>query len=376
MPRSIFNEIIIVDDRPSRGGGLPDFWEATIAKLVSVLNLNSNIQQVYIIGEKKFASKTIDKLTLLGKGENLDNELLENIVYKISSSSAYLRVALSIIKDNVFVFNSYSEMLEKYSEFINTNEKIKIAEEQKVRIGDVPFLAKELQLDRYSLTNEDGFRIDSLSEAFPLMLEIARKASRTRQITDQAGVYLGELIDFKVEFLSPLKNIIPNYYKKEEQEFEDYFQREFLNEDGLFAKNLKAQLPIVLAHIKEAILNKSHQYATRRAVLIIPNDITDGLAPLGLISVRIIPRFDDSHNVNLNYSFSWRTVEALVGFPYSCYGSIRYSDFLTKKIIEQVSSSQIEIKLDKVSYIAHSLHIFLDNFGQNIAKRIADDASI
>ena len=108
----------------------------------------------------------------------------------------------------------------------------------------------------------------------------------------------------------------------------------------------------------------------------VPHDVTPGeeITPLGLVSVRIVPRFR-GEIVDLKYSFTWRTVEALVGFPYSIYGSVRFSQHLTDLIRDLVDDPEIEITPGPVSYIAHSLHIFMDDYGQNIARRIVNDAS-
>ena len=66
----------------------------------------------------------------------------------------------------------------------------------------------------------------------------------------------------------------------------------------------------------------------------------------------------------------------MVGFPYSIYGSVRYSQHLTQKIEEMVTAAPRHISMGEVSYIAHSLHLFLDDYGQNIARAIVDAASV
>lgn len=78
----------------------------------------------------------------------------------------------------------------------------------------------------------------------------------------------------------------------------------------------------------------------------------------------------------MNYSFTWRTVEALVGFPYSIYGSVKYAQYLTDQIRAALPPAESRtVELGYVSYIAHSLHFFLDRYAQNIARRIVEDAS-
>lgn len=379
IPKDIFAETIIVDDRPSRGGGLPDFWEATIARLISKLDKNHNVKKIFVLGDERYAPNTVDILRKLSTEGAATDEEIENVVYKIGSTNQTLRsVMQKSLVGNVVIVKNIEELLKDYCEFITDGFNFETFNIDDSAESQHSFLQKELKLDGHSLSNEDGFRVETLSEAFPLMLEIARKASLNKQIVDQAGVSLGELIDFKVELSNPLKNPIPFYYHKDIEKFDAYFNEQFLKEEGLFGKHLSVQKKKVLNHVVETISNGDHQYATRRAILIIPNDITEesDLAPLGLVSIRLITRFVSNNHIKLSFSFTWRTVEALVGFPYSFYGSIKYSEHLTKEIIELLPSNHFEVSIDKLSYIAHSLHIFMDNYGQNIAKRIADDASV
>jgi hypothetical protein len=125
------------------------------------------------------------------------------------------------------------------------------------------------------------------------------------------------------------------------------------------------------------IHSPSKRYATRRAILVIPHVThpdTD-LSPLGLVSVRIGPKFHGDVT-KVNFSFTWRTVEALVGFPYSIYGSVQFANFISEKIkISLPNDIARKTSMGTVTYIAHSLHLFDDIYTQNIARRIVDDSS-
>jgi hypothetical protein len=134
----------------------------------------------------------------------------------------------------------------------------------------------------------------------------------------------------------------------------------------------------VLEHVAAAIRNPDDSFSTRRAILVIPHEVTTGqeLAPLGLVSVRIVPRFVALRPV-IHFSYTWRTVEALVGFPYSLFGSVRFAQHLTDRIKAVLPPDlQRSLEMGTVSYIAHSLHFFLDDYAQNIARRTVDDATI
>src|SRR5262249_41465455 len=147
-------------------------------------------------------------------------------------------------------------------------------------------------------------------------------------------------VDFKVHLTNPNQDLVPTFYAEEESSLEEYFQKEFLSDSGLFGQKFKetGQLEAVLNHVATAVGDRAHQFATRRAILVIPHEIKEGdeLTPLGLVSVRILPRFAQNR-IKLKYSYTWRTVEVLIGFPHSLYGSVRFSQYLTEEIRKRLS---------------------------------------
>ncbi len=377
VPENIFGDIIIVDDRPSRGGGLPDFWELALAKVVNQINTDPNLKYVYIIGDVKYGINTVNWLERIANGD-IQNDI-ETIIYKIQTTNQAINNTVNRLKDAVKSYDTIKEIVKAYAEFVTNGQAFVTQGKESNRQRPPAFLQKDVRIDDYGLVMEDGFKVRTLSEAYPLMLEIARiSTNKNNSIRDQARGYLGELIDFKVELSDPTKDLIPFYYRADEEKFEDYFNKLFIEDEGLFAKALNGQLEPVLKHIEESITTERKQYSTRRAILIIPNRISkkEGLIPLGLVSLRIIPRLKSPKSVGLVFSYTWRTVEALVGFPYSLYGSIRYGEYIKQLLQKRVENQGLKITFDKVSYIANSLHIFMDEHGQDIAKSIINDASI
>jgi hypothetical protein len=90
------------------------------------------------------------------------------------------------------------------------------------------FLQREINLDHMSLGRDDGCRLETIAQAYPVVLDIARRAPG-ENIRDQAGQALKELIDFKVVLTDPKKDLIPSFYWKEEASLSKYFEKEFLN---------------------------------------------------------------------------------------------------------------------------------------------------
>jgi len=373
LPRELFSEIIVVDDRPTRGGGLPDFWEATIARLIAILKKNPNISFVFVTGEKQYGEKTIN---ILGKAPDWDYEFIQDKTgmpfLTVKEASNRLKNILEIVDKDEDITPRLASRLRNYYRPKPTSKESLIGEERR-------FLEREIQMEPVVLKKEDGCRIGTIKKAFPLVLEIARSIKEKTIIRDQAGLELLELVDFKVHLDNPLSDRIPDFYTKEEESLQNYFKKEFCSPEGLFGRSLikTDQLNKVINHLIQAITNTPNPYATRRAILIIPHKMKNGkeLTPLGLISIRCIPRITPK-TIILNYSYTWRTVEALVGFPYSIYGSVCFSEFMTKEIIKKLRGElQNRVKMGFVSYIAHSLHIVMDEYGQNITKKIVDDAS-
>ena len=123
------------------------------------------------------------------------------------------------------------------------------------------------------------------------------------------------------------------------------------------------------------IHNDERLVTNRRAILVVPNMIKDGLtSPLGLVAIRGYPRRYRGRSVRIDFSFIWRTVEALVGFPYSIYGSVKFSEFLVDRLRQSNPEGNRSLAVGKVSYIASSLHISNDDYGMSIARRIVDEA--
>ncbi len=376
LPVAIFGEIIVVDDRPTQGGGLPDFWEATIARLVARVESNANIMAVYILGEHKYAAQTIGLLRDVGnwaeKAESIASKTGMSI-HSISTAASRLSGKIVFPEDIRHLCNNLMSVL--LGRRLLYDVMLPVFSTEKYRT-----LHRELLMEGIALLREDGCRVKTIAEAYPVVLEIARKASHKARIKDQAGMELKELVDFKVLLTNPNQDLVPLFYQEEKDSLEGYFTREFQTDTGLFLSKFKegGQLDAVLTHLSTHIRDLNHQFATRRGILVVPHDVEEGhdIRPLGLISIRIFPRFMDNR-VLLYYSYTWRTVEALVGFPYSVYGSVRFSQYLTEEVKRRLPREQSRrIEMGEVSYIAHSLHIFMDDYGENIARRIVDDASL
>lgn len=374
LPSIIFTESIVVDDRPTRGGGLPDFWEATIARLISAVRKNENIAAVYVMGNHEYAVQTIRKLRQVDAWSSKEEE----ISYRTGMQVGDVRWVADRLKGRIVLPSNDEELVAHLAEVLKAKHIVKPTT-QRLSYPPLQFLRRPIDsstMTNIALSREDGCRVETIAKAYPLVLDIIRQTDRP-PVKDQAGLFLKELIDFKVNLTSPMNDMIPFFYKDEEESFRRYFHDQFLSSSGLFGQQIEktGQKEAIVKHVAGIVSDPRQQFSTRRAIIVIPHEIKDDLAPLGLVAVRCIPRFVGSC-VRLNYTCSWRTVEALVGFPYSIYGSVMYSQHLTDEIRGQLQTKLAgKVEMGEVSYIAHSLHIFIDDYGQRIAKRIVEDAS-
>ncbi|MBO4999013.1 MAG: hypothetical protein J6D02_13525 [Lachnospira sp.] len=187
-----------------------------------------------------------------------------------------------------------------------------------------------------------------------------------------------ELIDFKIVLSTPNSSDLPDYYINDEQLLDEYYNKTFGQEDSLFRKKLTkdGQIEALVKHVVQA-LKGGKNFATRRAVLVVPNVVEDedNYLPLSLISVWLAPRFV-KNQVVIDYSYSWRTVEAVVGLPLSMYASVKFAEEITDMIKEKVIPCEYSIGMGAVSYVAHSLHMFLEIESMDIVRGIINDASI
>lgn len=374
VPMALFAERLVVDDRPTRGGGLPDFWEAAIARLVTHVVKNPNIVAVYVWGNLGNAARTVAKLANLDAWDREDEE----IAYRTGMPVQTIRTAVSLLRGKVSFPQTKEELVADLAEKLRSSHAIKPISE--ILNSQARFLTRDLHLNERSLNQSDGCRVGTIGEAFPIVLEIVRKTSGETIIKDQAGQELRELFDFKVHLTNPTQDVVPTFYSNEKNSMEKYFEDAFINDTKLFGQKFKEsdQLESVLNHVGTVINDSSHDFATRRAILVIPHETTLGkdLTPLGLVSVRLVLRFPRGR-IRIHYSYTWRTVEAFVGFPYSLYGSVRFGQYLTDQIRLRLHPDLVkQLEMGEVSYIAHSLHMFMDDYGQNIARRIVDDASL
>ena len=276
----LFAEVITVDDRPTRGGELPDFWEATIARVVALMDATPTLQFLYILGDARYARETIRRLKE-AKGWPAQLELMS---YKTGRPAGEVAAAAKRI-GGVDVFDTELRMLPAIARDLRTAPAVATPPGRDGPRQRTRFLERRLEYGDFALTERDGIRVDTIAAAFPVVLEMARQAEAEAVILDAAGQELRELVDFKVVLRRPTQDRVPAFYLGESESLDGYFQRAFIGEKSLFGAEFATdgQLEAVLCHLAEVVTGGA-RFASRRAILVVPHRVEAGreLGALGI----------------------------------------------------------------------------------------------
>ncbi|MBR6619767.1 MAG: GGDEF domain-containing protein [Clostridia bacterium] len=374
LPKDVFYKIVKVDARPFLGGGLPDLWAATLSELINCMKENPNFNDIAIFGDFQNTKNVIEYLTKISLWDASKMQYISKKTYKPYRDVLEFKDKFS---NHINTFNDEKNLIKHVFECHKSMNDL-IASENERNMSSNRFMKRVLPNDHLKLEIIDGCKTDTISHAFPIVLEILRgKLDKTKVIIDQAGRQLLELTDFKILLENPQKDKLPEYYLSDREILDDYYNSVFIEPEGLFRKRIDKndQLQETINHVVLAISGEK-KYATRRAILIVDNEITHGnYSPLGLVSIWLTPRFVND-NVVIDYSYTWRTVEAIVGLPLSLYASVKFAEYLTNIIKEKAIDKSGNIELGQVSYIAHSLHMFTDEEGMNIVRGIINEVSV
>lgn len=373
LPHELFYETVYVDDRPTAGGGLPDLWQAALARVVAAAARNPNVARIVVVGNAEFGVETLAELNAAARWTT-EPETVDRLAAKIAMPTTPIRRVGSRIGGRVVHASNLEEAVSPLiSDLQEAGPLLPLVPPDPESAP--PRLTRRLEIDEYSLGPEAGCRVPTASVAYPIALDVVRQ-TETAAVRDQSGREVRELIDFRVHLTTPTVDPVPRFHADELPRLDRYFETEFCNPDGLFRRGLEAhnQFERVIDHVTEVVQRRG--YTSRRALLVVPHIPEEGraLAPLGLVSVRTIAR-PAPGGTALDYSFTWRTVEALVGLPYSLYGSIRFAEYMTQLVRVRlgIGSTAGSVRMGEVSYIAHSLHLFLDEYAERIARRIVSD---
>lgn len=364
LPVELFAGVVHVDDRPTVGGGLPDLWEAALAQVVDAASANPNVGRVFLVGNLEHASHTVRML------ENIDGWDADALAYKLGATTGRIRDVMGRLVGGARRVTTLDEVVGELLAYQEAAPAL-AAVVADPRARTVPRALRNSSVpDTYRLQAWDGCRVRSAYHAFPVALHSLRHSNAPVLRDQNRRAYL-ELSDFRIFLEDPAADPVPAFYLSEKANLAAYYQAQFASPEGLFRRVLDedGQLAAVVEHVADAVVQGT---STRRAVLVVPHRLPESgsLSPLGLVSVRLVPRERDGGPV-IDASFTWRTVEALVGLPYSLYGSIMFAQELTSRVAERLPDATARtVRSGTLSFTAQSLHVFTDEYAQRIARQI------
>jgi len=229
------------------------------------------------------------------------------------------------------------------------------------------------------LGHSDGIRCGTLAEAYPRIIDMLRSMSGTAQ-SDHMSRNFRELTGFKLVLETATSEpVVPYYWSQEVSSLDEYVDKQFVQADGLFAQALKGtgpggrgQGPVPGGGKCGRICDPGgsrqppHCHDRRTSAR--------GLAQAAWARLRPHSARATKGRWKLHFQWVWRTVEALVGLPFSAYGSIRQSESILRQVNAALGQRPVPVEMGEVTYFALSLHLFLDEGDKDIARTIVLDA--
>lgn len=376
--RPVVAGIVGIDDRPVRGGGLPDFWQSNLSRVIRLCLANPNISRIVAMGDASTARHTIERLDKSGAGSLDIPELQHWLSMPPERLQAFADRGISVetvaaarpaVVEAVSAAVADLQALDFSTRIAFDPSKERVRRRLKIPAPD--------QSHRLVIT--DGLRVATLADAYPEAVQLIRSASNTADYDEGTRGSFRELSGFKIVLTNPLQEMTPDYWSQDQTLLDEYYRDNFTGTAGLFGNRLNrpfkdgevSMLDFAVAQTADALIQR---LPTRRINLpIVPEALEQ---PLGLSTIQVMPRCR-SNEQKLDLLWVWRTVDALVGFPFSAYGSICGSrDFL--ELVKAELSNRGEkssVALGELTYIALSFHMYLHDGDFEIARTIVQDAS-
>jgi diguanylate cyclase (GGDEF)-like protein len=371
LPHDLFSQVVLIDDRPNSGGGLPDFWQVALAQVCQYAAPNVNKATVLAWGRSCNNSETIRRI-------RQDVEWsIDEIATLAGIDSEVVRTLRPILKENLVLVETVEELVDSLYEiapldvFGNQNREDATASSSEV--------LRRNMLESQSLDQIDGVRCKTAAQAYPVVIDVLRKAA-TRKSADDALQTLRELIAFKLVLDTPNIQTVPTYFDGQKDDMQRYAEEVLLNRNSRIRKILERDKQVdSFKHELASCYGVSTKHrSTRRAILVVPCSPNSDRSspPEGLVSAWASPRVEDEPGEGIvDWVFVWRTVEAFVGLPYSLYGSIQLAQTLQSEIATMECMMSTKLRMGQLTYVALSLHMRIDGVHHRIAKRIVDLSS-
>ena len=376
--RHVVSAIVDVDDRPARGGGLPDFWQSNVLRVIRACIDNPNIGTVLAIGDKGCALHTLEWLKLAtGVSQSADLQRRLSLTSDKVEAMRARKLDIRVVDANLSsVIGALAQVVGDLAPIdFSALPEIDASREKSKRRLPIPNPDSS-----HRLSNTDGLRTRTLADAYPEAVQLIRGANDGFDFEEAHRGKFREFMGFKVVLTEPLLEMVPDYWASDQKLLETYYDNTFISPDGLFGKALQSPLkgggPTMMKFaVDETAEALKARLPTRRINLPISPDQLN--QPLGLSTIQIFPRCRGDED-RLEVVCVWRTVDALVGFPFSAYGSICWSRDFLKQVNDRLEAGGAtrRASLTTLTYIALTFHMYLHEGDREIARTIVQDASL
>lgn len=378
LARGMFAGMVVVDDRPYLGGGLPDFWQAALANLVALRHASADtVRRIIILGDRTSAPQTSRLLS--GGDADIIKNIAEEIAPLAGCSTREVEAFLQWAATSVTDARDFSDTVSALYESALALELAPKSTGSGRRPPSATLPRAVLQ-DGLELPPAEGLLCKTPSQAYPAVLDRLRHSGDSVLTRDDAHQDMYELLGFKLLIENPAGEAIPDYWQSQHKSMDAYAHSVLIDENSKIGREFHGdgQFERFISHLIGYFDKGAGNASTRRAILVVPNaredNDPDTPKPLGLVSIWATPRHSAGQD-QLSFCFVWRTVEALVGFPYSLYGSIKFANFVVDSINSRLRRQVSRISLGPLRYLALSLHMRTDEYHRRFAKRIVDAAS-
>ena len=174
IPEDVFYKVIRVDTRPTTGGGLPDFWAATLCELITIMKDNPIVSDILISGKIQYTRDIIELLDSITEWEVNEKYNFKYISQKTFKSIEDIRKFKDKFQNRIFRCNDNTQLFNRVYQIYNTEIEEKIDDNVTKSISKRRILERNLSYEGIMLDICDGCRVKTIADAYPIVLEILK----------------------------------------------------------------------------------------------------------------------------------------------------------------------------------------------------------
>ena len=170
IPEDVFYKVIRVDTRPTTGGGLPDFWAATLCELITIMKDNPIVSDILISGKIQYTRDIIELLDSITEWEVNEKYNFKYISQKTFKSIEDIRKFKDKFQNRIFRCNDNTQLFNRVYQIYNTEIEEKIDDNVTKSISKRRILERNLSYEGIMLDICDGCRVKTIADAYPIVL--------------------------------------------------------------------------------------------------------------------------------------------------------------------------------------------------------------